>query len=215
MPEKRPRAEETLSAAEVAGFLRRTPGFLRDNPGLYGVLEPPRRVHGERIADHMAALLEAGRGQAAAMAERADSVLAAGRAAAGLAARVQEAVLALLRAEDAVECIGSELPALLAIDAASLGIEGERRGARVLSPGAVAELMGGRSVVFRQGAAVAPLLHGEAARLARFEALVRVPGVGPAAVLALVSRDERPLDATQGAGALAFLGRAVAAALGR
>ena len=57
------------------------------------------------------------------------------------------------------------------------------------------------------------ILHGEAAELARLDALVRVPG-GPAALIALVARDAvaRPGG---GVGALAFLGRAVAAALGR
>lgn len=204
-----------LSAAEVVQYLREAPGFLRDNPGLYQVLEPPLRVHGERLADHMAAALAAGRDQAAALAVRADSVLAAGRAAAGLAGRVQEAVLALMRAEDVAECITTELPCLLAIDAASLCVEGDRQGARPVPTGTVTGLLGGRAVMFRREADLAPGLHGEAARLARFEALVRVPGQGPEALLALVARDELPLDPSQGAGALAFLGRAVAAALGR
>ena len=63
---------------------------------------PPRRVHGEVLADHMAAMVRAERAHAAAMAERADGVLAAGRAAAGMTARVHEAVLALIGAEDVV-----------------------------------------------------------------------------------------------------------------
>jgi uncharacterized protein YigA (DUF484 family) len=204
-----------LSSQEVERFLRETPGFLRDRPELYRALDPPRRVHGDRLADHMAALLDAERGHAAAMAERADSVLAAGRAAAGLAARVQEAVLALIRAEDAAECVTSELPPLLAIDAASLCMEAEKPGVRILPPGAVEALLGGRAVLFRQGAADAPGLHGEAARLAQYEALVRVPGQGPGALVALVARTGHSLDPNQGTGALAFLGRAVAAALGR
>jgi uncharacterized protein YigA (DUF484 family) len=79
----------------------------------------------------------------------------------------------------------------------------------------VARLLGSRGVVLRPGDADAPLLHGEAARLARHEALVRVPGEGPPALLALVSRDAPALDPAQGTGALSFLGRAVAAALGR
>jgi hypothetical protein len=61
----------------------------------------------------------------------------------------------------------------------------------------------------------AQLLHGEAARLARHEALVLVPGEGPPALVALVARAPGMLDAGQGAGALVFLGRAIAAALGR
>ena len=54
------------------------------------MLEPPVRMHGEGLADHMAAMLRVQR-------ERADGLLAAGRATASLASRVQDAVLALLR----------------------------------------------------------------------------------------------------------------------
>jgi uncharacterized protein YigA (DUF484 family) len=59
------------------------------------------------------------------------------------------------------------------------------------------------------------LLHAEAARLALHDALVRVPGAGAPMLLALASRDARVLDPAQGSGALGFLGRAAAAALGR
>jgi uncharacterized protein YigA (DUF484 family) len=205
----------SLSPEDVAAFLRAHPHFLAEHPELYRVLAPPQRVHGEALADHMAAMLRAERAHAAAMAERADGVLAAGRAAAGLAARVQEAVLALIRADDPAECIAAELPALLAVDAASLCIEGALAGARRVPAGMVTALLGQRAVVLRSDAADAPLLHGEATRLAHHEALVRVPGEGPDAMIALVARDRHALDPTQGTAALAFLGRAVAAALAR
>jgi uncharacterized protein YigA (DUF484 family) len=206
-----------MDEAAVIAYLRAHPAFLAANPALYGALEPPRRVHGAVLADHMAAMLAAERG-------RADGVLAAGRAAAGLAARVQEAVLALLRAEDVAECVAIEMPALLAVDAAALcledemGLEGEMGAARRLPPGSVARLLAGRGAVLRSHAPPdedAQLLHGEAARLARHEALVLVPGEGPPALVALVARAPGMLDAGQGAGALVFLGRAIAAALGR
>jgi uncharacterized protein YigA (DUF484 family) len=107
------------------------------------------------------------------------------------------------------------LPALLAVDAASLCVEALLPGARSVPAGMVAAILGSRSVVLRSDADDAPLLHGEATRLAHHEALVRVPGDGPRAMLALVARDANVLDASQGTVALAFLGRAVAAALGR
>ncbi len=202
--------------ADVAAFLRNHPSFLAQNPDLYRVLAPPQRVHGDILADHMAAMLHAERAHAARMTEHADGVLAAGRASAGLAARVQEAVLALIGTGNAAECIATAFPCLLAIDAASLCIEQTPcPGARQLPPGTVAAQLGGRAVVFRQGADADVLLHGEAARLALHEALIRVPGDGPPALIALVARDATALDPAQGAGALLFLGRAVAAALGR
>jgi len=213
-PTKR-RPAEGLPPEVVAAYLQAHPRFLAEHPDLYRVLVPPQRVHGDRLADHMAAMLHAERQHAAAMAERADGVLAAGRAAAGLAARVQEAVLALIGAEDPVACIAAELPDLLAVDAAALCAEAPLPGARLLPAGKVKRLLGTRAVVFREAGVDAKLLHAEAAGLARYDALVRIPGEGPPALLALSARDPGTLEPAQGAGALAFLGRAVAAALGR
>jgi uncharacterized protein YigA (DUF484 family) len=211
----RPARAAGATAAEVAAFLRAHPGFLTAHPDLYQVLTPPQRVHGETLTDHMAAMLAAARHDAAGMAARADSVLQAGRATAGMAARVQQAVLALFGAPVVGDCVAAAFPALLAVDAASLCAEGDLPGARPLPAGMVASLLGSRAVVLRPGGVEAPLLHGEAARLARHEALVLVPGEGTPVLLALVSRDALALDPAQGTGALGFLGRAVAAALGR
>jgi hypothetical protein len=205
-----------LTPEDVVAFLRANPGFLADHPELYRLLAPPQRVHGDAMADHMAALLAAERTHAARMTERADGVLAAGRASAGLAARVHEAVLALIGADGPADCIAAAFPALLAVDAAALCIEAPVQGARQVPHGTIATALGNRAVIFRQGTeADSALLHGEATRLALHDALVRVPGEGPAALIALVARDPHALDPAQGTGALLFLGRAVAAALGR
>ena len=210
-----PHGADTLDADAVAAWLRTHPRFLAERPELYRWLIPPERLHGETLADHMAAMLRAERAHAAAMAERADGVLAAGRAAAGLAARVQEAVLVLIGTDHPGECVSTELPALLGVDAAALCMEALLPGTRPLPLGTVERLLGGRTVRFRDAPDETVLLHAEAARLARRDALVRIPGAGPPSLLALVSRDTTALDPAQGAGALAFLGRALAAALGR
>jgi uncharacterized protein len=195
-------------AAFVEAFLRANPAWLAEHVELYGVLTPPTRVHGEGLADHMAAMLQAQR-------ERADILLAAGRTTAGVAARVQEAVLALLRSPDPADCVSGEMPAILAVDAAHLCLESDHPGARSLPSGTVGRLLDGRQVVFREAPSDAHLLHAEAAGLARHDALVRVPGEGPPALVALLARGPDVLDPAQGKGPLAFLGRAVAAALGR
>ena len=139
----------------------------------------------------MAAMLRAQR-------ERADGLLAAGRATAGLAGRVQDAVLALFRSSDPADCVSGEMPGILAVDAAHLCVEAEHPGARRLPDGVVAPLLDGRQVVFRDAPADARLLHAEAAGLARHDALVRVPGEGPPALLALLARDRHMLDPAQG-----------------
>jgi uncharacterized protein YigA (DUF484 family) len=209
------REAEDAAADQVAAFLRARPGFLAERPDLYRALVPPQRIHGEALADHMMAMLRAERRHAAAMAEQANGVLAAGRAAAGLALRVQDAVLALIDARDVADCVAHALPGALAVDAASLCLEAGVAGARSLPAGTVARLLGGRNVVIRDTPSDAALLHGEAARLARRDALVRVPWSGGPALLALVSRDPAALESGPGGRALAFLGRAVGAALSR
>ncbi len=209
------REANPASAELVAAFLRQNPTWLAEHPDLYLLLAPPVRVHGELLADHMAAMVREARARAATMTEQAHGVLAAGRAAAGLAARVYEAVLALMRAPDPAECVAADFPALLAIDAAALCMEGAHRRVRGLPAGTVAALLGGRDVVFRDMPGGTALLHAEAAPLARYDALVRVPGENPPALLALAARDRTALEPGHGAGALAFLGRAVAAALER
>jgi hypothetical protein len=199
----------SLSEGEfVEAFLRANPAWLAQHPQLYQVLEPPQRVHGEGLADHMAAMLRAQRANV-------DGLLAAGRASAGLACRVQDAVLALLRCGDPADCVSSEMPGILAIDAAHLCLEAEWPGARRLPDGTVGRLLNGYHVVFRDAPADARLLHAEAAGLARHDALVRVPGEGPPALIALLARERCVLDPARGAGPLTFLGRAVGAALGR
>ena len=209
------REAEDAAADQVAAFLRARPGFLAERPELYRALNPPQRIHGEVLADHMMAMLRAERRHAAAMAEQADGVLAAGRAAAGLASRVQDAVLALIDAHDVADCVAHALPGALAVDAASLCLERGIAGARRLPAGTIARILGGRDVVIRDTPADAALLHAEAARLARRDALVRVPWSGGPALLALVSRDPAALESGPGSGALAFLGRAVGVVLDR
>jgi uncharacterized protein YigA (DUF484 family) len=200
--------ETEADAAFVEAFLRANPAWLAEHPELYGVLAPPARVHGDGLADHMAAMLQVQRA-------RADGLLAAGRATAGLAGRVQDAVLALFRSADPADCVSNAMPGILAVDAAHLCLEADHPGARRLPDGAIGRLLDGRQVVFRDAPTDVGMLHAEAAGLARYDALVCVPGEGPAALIALLARDRHALDPAQGVGPLVFLGRAVAAALGR
>jgi uncharacterized protein YigA (DUF484 family) len=210
------------TASAVAAWLRAHPGFLASNPAIYEWLEPPRRIHGPKLADHMAAMIEQARAKAT-EAERNGSldaarVAASRRAAEGFTRRVQSAVIALMRAPDPAWLATHELAGLLQVDAARICMERENLpdGAAALPRGTIAAALGQRSAIVRP-AVVCPatpdaMLHGEAVALATEEALVRVPlRTGPA-LLAIACRDGNGL-AGASTDTLAFLGQAVAAAL--
>jgi hypothetical protein len=124
---------------------------------------------------------------------------------------VQDAVLALIAATNPIEFLTHALPGLLGMDAVSLCAEATK-GARPLAAGEVARLLGPRAVLVREHPTETDLLHGEAAALATIDALIRVPLPTPA-MLAIAARRRSALHPRQGEAALAYLGRAVAAAL--
>lgn len=209
---------ELPTASAVAAFLRAHPEFLAERPDLYRTLDPPRRVHGERMADHMAAMLAAERRRVRGLEAEMDSAATAGRAGHGLNIRVRLAVLALMRCGDVPEAVTQEMPALLGIESCTLLSETpDRRGVVRLPRGTVARLLGpGRDAVVRAEPEDADLIHQEAAPLVGRDALVRVPvWTGHPTLLALGARDPNALPARQATATLTFLGRAVAAALAR
>ena len=190
----------------IAAYLRANPGWLAAHPELYAVLEPPRRLHGDGLADHMAAMLD--------QARRNGTDAAAGRRAAdGFMQLVQDAVLALMRAPDPVWCLHNDVPGLLRVESVRLGAEQALPGAAHLPPRTVDSVLGQRDALVRETGRDT-WLHGEAALLAVQEALVRIRLPTGPALLAIASRDPAGLDGatTQ---ALVFLGQAVTATLDR
>lgn len=211
-------AAELPAPEAVLAFLHANPDFLSERPDLYRLLDPPRRVHGERLADHMAAMLAAERRRVRSLEAEMDAAVTDGRAGHGLTIRVRLAVLALMRGTDVVDTVTQELPALLGIETCTLLSEvPDRRGVIKVPRGFVARLMGpGRDAVVRATPTETELLHEEAAPLVARDALARVPvWTGHPTMLAIGARDPGALPARQTTATLAFLGRAVAAALAR
>ncbi|WP_376093456.1 hypothetical protein ACE7GA_25560 [Roseomonas sp. CCTCC AB2023176] len=183
------RAEE----ARVTAFLSTHPTFLADHPDLYRTLTPPLRVHGDRLADHMAAMLVLARAETGTVAE------AAG-AARDLTLRAAGAAVSLIGAPDPLAVVAHEWPALLGLDHAILAAEGPPDvNRRDLPPGTVARLLGTRELLLRNDPlADAGLLHGEAAGLIRRDALVRLPGASLSAPGASLSAPGASLSAPGG-----------------
>jgi uncharacterized protein YigA (DUF484 family) len=205
------------NAEQVAAWLRDNPEFLAERPELYRDLTPPKRVFGDGVADHMAAMVDAARRQARGLAEEMAAFTTDDRAEAGLVARAQEAVLAMIAADDVVDCALHEWPALLGVESVTLAAEGTppepvlalERGTldRVLPPG--------REAIVRPYVTDGPALHAEAAPLIVRDALVRVPMPARDLLLVLGARDAASLPLRGASGALGFLGRALATALAK
>jgi hypothetical protein len=219
-------------AEEVAAFLAENPDFLARRPELYRLLTPPKRVHGENLADHMVAMVTAERSRMQTIEAEVAEAIADGRAGAGLVLRVRLAVLALMRSRDVPETVAQELPPLLRVESCTLLAEKRdardllrgkhanslpRHGVNPLPEGSVTALIGrGRDARVRPEPTELELLHGEAAGLVTRDALVRVPlWCGTPCMIALGAREASALPARQSVQTLAFLGRAVAAALAR
>jgi len=205
----RPKAQpepDGAEAARVAAYLAAHPRFLAERPALYRALHPPQRVHGETLADHMAALLAAARAETGAVAE-------AARGAQDLTLRAAMAATALIGAPDPLAVVAAEWPLLLGLEAAALAAETPPFPAlRDLPPGTVARLTGGREVVLRDAPPEAALLHGEAHPLILRDALVRLPGPAPR-LLALGAREPGRLPARGATAPLRLLAHALARAL--
>ncbi|WP_419896261.1 DUF484 family protein [Roseomonas sp. USHLN139] len=192
----------------VAAWLRKHPDFLAQQPELYRMLSPPRRIHGEGLADHMAAMLAAERAASRALADTA-------RESDGFSARTRAAVLALIPSRDPPETVRQEWPDLLGLAHCAIADEGTPADHRLtLPPGSVARLLpAGRDALRRATPTELALLHAEAAPLVCCDALARLPLPGAPALLVLGARNPGDLPARGATPHLQFLARALAAAL--
>ena len=206
---------EDSEAARIERYLRDNPDFLAERPSLYASLAPPRRVHGEGLADHMLAMLENERAKARTLTSELAEAITHGRADAGFGARVRAAVLALMAAPDPVECALAEWPSLLGIDHITLLAEGAPPPPLTpLPPGTIDRLLPrGQEALLRSAPSEAPLIHAEAATLIIRDALLRIVLPARPLLLALGARDEASLPRRGALPHLAFLGRALGAAL--
>lgn len=203
------------SPDQVAAWLRAHPSFLAERPDLYASLTPPRRVHGEVLADHMAAMVDAARRQARGLAEEMATYSAEERAENNLSARAQEAVLALIPAPDAVECALMDWPRLLGVEHVALCAEGTPpEPIRRIEDGALARLLpAGRDAWVRPFVTDAAALHGEVAPLITRDALARLRLPARDILLVLGAREAEALPPRGAGQALDFLARALAAAI--
>ena len=165
----------------VAAFLRAHPAWLAEHPELYRLLAPPRRVHGEVLTDHMAAMLRAERAHAADADRRRARRRRDGRAGAGGGAGADARRRSGgVRQRGTARAAGDRCRRAVRGGAAARAAITLPRGHRATPARWPRRGVSRRGIEAQVPMADAVMLHAEAARLALHDALVRVPGRGRA-----------------------------------
>jgi uncharacterized protein YigA (DUF484 family) len=210
-----------LTAADVAEFLARTPGFLAEHPHLLAALTPPDARGGGDVLDFQRFAMAKLQADVGRLKRAHDEIVAAGRANLSAQGRVHAAALAMLGArtlEHLVEVATVDLAVHLDVDAVVLGFEalelaprGAQGDALKLFPKGRLErwIPPGRDAVLAGPVQADPALFGGAATLVQSQALLRLQPKreGPAGILALGARDPAQFNSGQGSELLGFLAR--------
>ena len=225
--EPEPKAEprrRSLTAVQVAEYLREHPDYLVRHPELLTVLTPPSRRTGDTVVDMQQFMVERQRREMERLRGAYDDLVAISRGNLSTQGRIHAGVLLLLGArsfEHLIEIITHELAHTLRCDAVTLCVEGEkqtlpraiRAGLFVLRPGEIDALLGAENdVVVRQHPHQGlDLVFGPAAGLIRADALLRlrVSRAAPLGLLGIGSRREDYFPPQQGTELLAFFAHAV------
>ena len=213
--------DDELTAAQVAGYLRRHSTFLADHPEVLDGQQAPGRKHGQGVIDLQQVMVERLRGDLEAAQDGRNQLLATSRSNSAAQSRIHEAAIALMAApsfEHLIETVTTDLAVLLDIDVVTLGVEQDARklppvrmgGIYQLEPNTIDSILGpGRSILLRPETEGYTVLFGAGAGLVASDALIRmtISRTTPPAVLALGSRQAGHFSAGQGTELLTFLGR--------
>jgi uncharacterized protein YigA (DUF484 family) len=190
---------------------------------LFAIMDAPIREfpdadpEGGEVVDLQHAMVGRLRTELVRSAKQHGDLIDAGRSNQHSQARIHATVLRLLSArslDHLLELMTTDLVGLLDIDAVALCLEtgsvapATSHGIRILPDGTIAKVVGAeRDVTLRDNVKGDRRLFGEAAGLVRSDALLRlvVREEGPAALLALGSREARRFHPGQGTELLAFL----------
>jgi len=210
---------DVLSAEAVEAYLRRHPQFLNEHPELIAALVPPEFDHGAGVLDMQRFMLQRLKGELARLRTRERALLAAAEANVVNQGRVHHAVKTLLAAtsfQHLIRIAVDELPAMLDVAAAAIGVEnGERlpgaagdTGVVVLKPGMIDALVGAdRAIALRPLAEGDRVVFGANAARVRSVAMMRLSfgPHAPAGLFALGASAADGFDARQGTDLLGFL----------
>ena len=216
-----------IAPAEVAGYLRRHPDFLVQNPDLLAILTPPSHRRGDNVVDMQHFMVERLKGDVHRLKSQQRELIATSRSNLSSQQRVNAAVLALLSAtsfEQLIQIVTTDLVVLLDIDVVPLCIEsvnGHARpplpGLQLLAPGDVDALLGqNRDALLEDEVAGDAQIFGSGAGLVQSEALLRLNVANaPPGLLALGTRHAGKFRPGHGTELLCFLAQALAVTIGQ
>lgn len=211
---------------EVMDYLRAHPKLLLDNPKLLAEIAPDRRFDSETVVDMQRFVVQRLRRQVDELKATSAHVVTTTRSNMSILEKTHDCALAVLKAENFYvldRVLTEEIPMLLGVDAAAIGIEanpdethmlpeGADAALRILVPGTVDLLIGEDAPTrLRTKADGGTALYGAAEGLVTSDALVRLAPTRtmPVAVFAVGSRDEGYFSEDQGTELLGFLAEVV------
>lgn len=208
-----------ISSEQVAQYLSQNPDFLSQHPELAEVLTPPTRWSGDSVVDIQRFMVDRLKEELDGLRDCTAEVIETSRSNMSIQSRTHASVLAMLGAEDVLafrRIITDELPELLDVDAAAIGLEPaagrllEADGICRLSEGEVGRLFGSdKQAVLVPHWCGSGALFGVNSDSVLSAALVRLELAAPAAsgVLALGSAIDGMFHPSQGTELLHFLAR--------
>lgn len=216
------RVTDSLTAEDVAAYLRSHPDFLAQNTDLVHHLTPPSVDRGRGVVDLQAFMVERLRGEVGRLKDQQRELIGTTRANLNSQSRIHAAVLFLLDAqsfEQLIQTITTDLAVLLDLDVACLVVESNgtdiphvhKSGVRVVEPGTIRRWIGRRDVVLNEDIRGSEEVFGPAAGLVRSEALIRlqISSETPDGILAFGSREPDMFHPGQGTELVVFLARVV------
>jgi uncharacterized protein YigA (DUF484 family) len=214
-----PDADGDMTSQSVAAYLVKHPDFLTDHPELVKVLTPPSRWRGDTVVDLQGFMVEMLKNELEGLRNCAQEVIETSRSNMTNQTRTHAAVLALIAVGDLerlMRIITDDLPVLLDVDVAVIGLEGVVIGddaeIRKLATGDVDRLMtSNQEAVLFSSITDDGSIFGDAGSLVRSAALarLRLEPLQAEGFLALGSRHEAAFRGGQGTELLRFLARVI------
>jgi uncharacterized protein len=214
-------ADGDMTSQSVAAYLTRHPDFLTDHPELMKVLTPPSRWNGDAVVDLQSFMVDMLKNELEGLRNCAQEVIETSRSNMANQTRTHAAVLALIAAGDLerlMRIITDDLPVLLDVDVAVIGLEGVvmTKGGdaeiRKLATGDVDRLMNSnQEAVLFSSITDDGSIFAHAGGLVRSAALARLhlEPLQADGFLALGSRHEAAFRGGQGTELLRFLARVI------